>query len=88
MRSNRSTFKKKLAIILDKILQIILFIVFLPFILVFEGSSRVFQFLADFNQKCSDILMDKIASYIYYFISGLIIGAIGVQVDERNRKDV
>lgn len=73
MKSKELTFKKKLAIILDKILQVILFIICIPFVLVFEGSSRVFQFLADFNQKCSEILTDNIARGIYYFITDLII---------------
>lgn len=73
MRSNKLTFKKKLAIILDKILIAIMSIITIPFILIFEGSNRVFQFLADFNQKCSDILTIEIASRIYYFITDLII---------------
>ena len=73
MKSKELTFKKKLAIILDKILQVILFIICIPFVLVFEGSSRVFQFFADFNQKCSEILTDNIAHGIYYFITDLII---------------
>lgn len=73
MRSNKLTFKKKLAIILDKILIAIMSIITIPFILIFEGSNRIFQFLADFNQKCSDILTIEIASRIYYFITDLII---------------
>lgn len=68
MRSEELTFKKKLAIILDKILRIILFYCFSPFYLVFEGSNRIFQFLADFNQKCSEILTNNIAIGIYYLI--------------------
>lgn len=73
MRSEELTFKKKLAIILDKILIAILFIITVPFVLVFEGSNRIFQFLADFNQKCSEILTNNIASGIYHFITDLII---------------
>lgn len=73
MRSDKLTFKKKLAIILDKILIAIMSIITVPFILIFEGSNRIFQFLADFNQKCSDILTIEIASRIYYFITDLII---------------
>lgn len=73
MISNKLTFKKKLAIILDKILIAIMSIITIPFILIFEGSNRIFQFLADFNQKCSDILTIEIASRIYYFITDLII---------------
>ena len=73
MRSNKLTFKKKLAIILDKILVAIMFIITVPFVLIFDGSNRMFQFLADFNQKCSDILTIEIASRIYYFITDLII---------------
>lgn len=73
MRSNRLPLKKKLAIILDKILRIILFYCFSPFYLVFEGSNRIFQFLADFNQKCSEILTNNIASGIYHLITDLII---------------
>lgn len=73
MRSDKLTFKKKLAIILDKILIAILFIIIVPFVLVFEGSNRVFQFLADFNQKCSEVLTNNIASGIYHFITDLII---------------
>lgn len=66
-------FRQKLAIKLDKITQIILFIICLPLLLIFEGSNRVFQFLADFNQKCSEVLTDNIASGIYHFITDLII---------------
>lgn len=73
MRSDKLTFKQKLAIILDKILIAIIFIITIPFVLVFEGSNRVFQFLADFNQKCSEVLTDNIASGIYHFITDLII---------------
>ena len=73
MRSEDLTFKKKLAIILDKILIVILMIITVPFVLVFEGSNTVFQFLADFNQKCSEVLTDNIASGIYHFITDLII---------------
>ena len=73
MRSEELTFKQKFAIILDKILIVILFIITVPFILVFEGSNRIFQFLADFNQKCSEILTNNIASGIYHFITDLII---------------
>lgn len=73
MRSVKLTFRQKLAIILDKILIAILFIITIPFVLVFEGSNRVFQFLADFNQKCSEILTNNIASGIYHFITDLII---------------
>lgn len=73
MKSDKLTFKQKLAIILDKILIAIIFIITIPFVLVFEGSNRVFQFLADFNQKCSEVLTDNIASGIYHFITDLII---------------
>lgn len=73
MRSEELTFKKKLAIILDKILSVSLVILCFPFILIFEGSNRIFHFLADFNQKCSEILTDNIASGIYHFIKDLII---------------
>ena len=73
MRSDKLTFKKKLAIILDKILQVILFIIFIPFVLVFEWSNRIFQFLADFNQKSSDVLTGVIAHKIYIFIRNLLI---------------
>lgn len=66
-------FRQKLAIILDKILIVILMIITVPFVLVFEGSNRVFQFLADFNQKCSEVLTDNIVSGIYHFITDLII---------------
>ena len=66
-------FRQKLAIKLDKITQIILFIICLPLLLIFEGSNRVFQFLADFNQKCSEVLIDNIVSGIYHFITDLII---------------
>ncbi len=68
--------KRKLAIILDKILIAILLIITVPFVLVFEGSNRIFQFLADFNQKCSEILTDNIASGIYHFITDLIIKVV------------
>lgn len=73
MRKDKLTFKKKLAIIFDKILVAIMFIITVPFVLIFDGSNRIFQFLADFNQKCSDILTIDIASRIYYFITDLII---------------
>lgn len=73
MRSEELTFRQKLAIIFDKILIAILFIIIIPFVLVFEGSNRVFQFLADFNQKCSEILTNNIASGIYHLIRDLII---------------
>ena len=73
MRSDKLTFKKKLAIILDKILIVTLFIITVPFVLVFEGSNRIFQFLADFNQECSEILTNNIASGIYHLIRDLII---------------
>ena len=66
-------FRQKLVIKLDKITQIILFIICLPLLLIFEGSNRVFQFLADFNQKCSEVLIDNIVSGIYHFITDLII---------------
>lgn len=66
-------FRQKLAIKLDKIIQIILFIICLPLLLIFEGNNKVFQFLADFNQKCSDILVDVIAHKIYIFISNLLL---------------
>ena len=66
-------FRQKLVIRLDKITQIILFIICLPLLLIFEGSNRVFQFLADFNQKCSEVLIDNIVSGIYHFITDLII---------------
>lgn len=52
---------------------VILMIITVPFVLVFEGSNRVFQFLADFNQKCSEVLTDNIVSGIYHFITDLII---------------
>lgn len=77
MRSDKLTFRQKLAIILDKILIAILCIIIIPFVLVFEGSNRVFQFLADFNQKCSEILTNNIASGIYHFITDLIIKFTG-----------
>lgn len=73
MRSDKLTFKQKIAIILDKILQIILFIICLPFCLIFEGCNHIFQFLADFNQKCSDVLTRVIAHKIYIFIRNLLI---------------
>lgn len=73
MRNDKLTFKKKLAIILDKILVATMFIITVPFVLIFDGSNRIFQFLADFNQKCSDILTIDIASRIYYFMTDLII---------------
>lgn len=66
-------FRQKLAIILDKILIVILMIITVPFVLVFEGSNRAFQFLADLNQKCSEVLTDNIVSGIYHFITDLII---------------
>lgn len=66
-------FRQKLVIKLDKITQIILFIICLPLLLVFEGSNKTFQFLADFNQKCSDILVDVVAHKIYVFISNLLL---------------
>lgn len=72
MRSDKLTLKKKLAVILYKILIVILLIITVPFVLVFEGSNRIFQFLADFNQKCSEILTNNIASGIYHFITDLI----------------
>ena len=77
MRSDKLTFKQKFAIILDKILIVILFIITVPFVLVFEGSNRIFQFLADFNQKCSEILTTNIAGGIYHFITNLIIKFTG-----------
>ena len=64
MRRDKLTFKQKIAIILDKILQIILFI---------AGGNHIFQFLADFNQKCSDVLTRVIAHKIYIFIRNLLI---------------
>lgn len=73
MRKDKLTFKKKLAIIFDKILVAIMLIITVPFVLIFDGSNRIFQFLADFNQRCSDILTIDIASRIYYFITDLII---------------
>lgn len=73
MRSNKLTFKKKLAVILDKILIAIISIITIPSVVIFDGSNRIFQFLADFNQKCSDILTIDITSRIYYFITDLII---------------
>jgi len=66
-------FRQKLVIKLDKITQIILFIICLPLVLIFEGNNRVFQFLADFNQKCSDILVDVVARKIYVFINNLLL---------------
>ena len=66
-------FRQKLAIKLDKITQIILFIICLPLVLIFWGSNKAFQFLADFNQKCSDILVGVVAHKIYVFISNLLL---------------
>ena len=70
---DKLTFKKKSAIVFDKILSASLVILCFPFVLIFEGSNRIFQFLADFNQKCSEILTNNIASGIYHFITDLII---------------
>lgn len=66
-------FRQKLIIKLDKIIQIILFIICLPFYLIFEGGYHIFQFLADFNQKCSDALTGIISHKIYIFIRNLLI---------------
>ena len=66
-------FRQKLAIKLDKLTQIILLIICLPLLLIFEGNNRAFQFLADLNQKCSDILVDVVAHKIYVFISNLLL---------------
>lgn len=65
-------FRQKLVIKLDKIIQIILVIFCLPLLLIFEGNNKAFQFLADFNQKCSDVLVDVVAHKIYIFISNLL----------------
>lgn len=73
-------FRQKLVIKLDKIIQMILFIICLPLLLIFEGSNKVFQFLADLNQKCSDILVDVIAHKIYIFISNLLLKIGGQNV--------
>lgn len=66
-------FRQKLVIKLDKIIQIILVIICLPLLLIFEGNNKAFQFLADFNQKCSDILVDVVAHKIYVLISNLLL---------------
>ena len=66
-------FRQKLVIKFDKIIQIILSIICLPLLLIFEGSNKVFQFLADFNQKCSDILVDVVAHKIYIFFRNLLL---------------
>lgn len=74
---NKLTNKQKIAIMLDKILIIIIYIIVLPFVSVFECSENLFQFLADFNRKCSDILVDVIAYKIYHSITNLIIKITG-----------
>lgn len=66
-------FRQKLVIKLDKLTQIILLIICLPLLLIFEGNNRAFQFLADLNQKCSDILVDVVVHKIYVFISNLLL---------------
>lgn len=74
---NNLTNKQKIAVMLDKILITIIYIIVLPFVLVFECSENLFQFLADFNRKCSDILVDVIAYKIYHSITNLIIKITG-----------
>ena len=74
---NKLTNKQKIAIMLDKILIIIIYIIVLPFVSVFECNENLFQFLADFNRKCSDILVDVIAYKIYHSITNLIIKITG-----------
>ena len=64
--------KIKIAIFFDKFIMASLVIISLPFILLFEGSNRVFQFLADFNQNCSEFITD-IGSIIYHKLTDLII---------------
>lgn len=66
-------FRQRFAIKLDKAIQMILFIICLPLLLVFEGNNRAFQFLADLNQKCSDILVDIVAHKIYIFFRNLLL---------------
>lgn len=76
MVENNKKLKQGIAIICDKCIIALLVIISLPFILLFEGLNSVFQFLADFNQNCSEFITD-IGSVIYQKITDLIIKIIG-----------
>lgn len=73
---NKIKLKQKITIMCDKCIIALLIVIFLPFIVLFEGSNRVFQFLADFNQNCSEFITD-IGSLIYQKITDLIIKIVG-----------
>lgn len=76
MENNNIKLKQKIAIMCDKCIIALLIVISLPFIVLFEGSNRVFQFLADFNQNCSEFIT-SIGSVIYHKIIDLIIKIIG-----------
>lgn len=63
---------KKIAVVLDKALQVALTGILLPFILILEASDRIFLFLADSSQRISNFLIDK-GNRIYDFLANLII---------------
>lgn len=72
---NKIKLKQKITIMCDKCIIALLIVIFLPFIILFEGSNRVFRFLADFNQNCSEFITD-IGSVIYKKITDLILKII------------
>lgn len=76
--------KKKIAIFFDKFIIASLVIISLPFILLFEGSNRVFQFLADFNKNCSEFITG-IGSIIYHKLTDLIIKWINLPTKKKRK---
>lgn len=75
--------KNKHIIILLKILQVILAIICTPFVLLFEGSSKIFYFLADLNQRCRDILVSTV-SKTYNYMEDLVISFVN-SIDKQNK---
>lgn len=47
---------EKVIDILDKIGFIFIIIIFIPFVLIFEGLNRIFDFLADGSQNISECI--------------------------------
>lgn len=76
--------KKKIAIICDKSILVLLAIISLPFVVLFEGLNSVFQFLADFNQNCSEFITD-IGSIIYHKFTNLIIKWINLPTKKKRK---
>ena len=62
---------KKLIVIIDNIIIGIIFILTIPFVVIFESLNRIFQVLADVSQKSSELSID-IASGIYAIFEDIL----------------